>query len=73
MNTSQPDLREQQDREANEFAIALLMPGMLVIQEARKIGLVDLCDDVKMQKLAKLFGVSHTMMAIRIGQLMYKA
>lgn len=60
---------EQMDREANEFAFALLMPEEIVKREVAKMGGIDIEDDVKLTKLAKLFKVSLQVAAIRLGQL----
>lgn len=64
--------KDEQDREeeANYFAMCLLMPRDLVVEEVRKLGGVDLADDRKMGELAARFGVSISLMATRIGQLM---
>lgn len=61
--------REREDREANLFAMALLMPEAWVRREVQKRGPLDLCDDKKMEELAQVFGVPQTLMAIRIGQI----
>lgn len=61
---------ERQDREANEFAMALLMPEGLLRREVQRIGGLDLCDDDAVKKLARMFGVPQALLAIRLGQLM---
>jgi len=60
---------QRADNEANEFAMHLLMPEKFVRQEVKRIGLTDLCDDVKVAKLAKIFQVPTTLMAIRLGKI----
>jgi Zn-dependent peptidase ImmA (M78 family) len=60
---------EKQDAEANHFAMCLLMPKNLVFKEVQKMGGIDLCDDAPLKELAKKFGVSVAMMAVRLGQL----
>ena len=58
----------QQEREANQFAMELLMPREMVITEVNKLGDVDLCDDRWVKRLADKFRVPQTIMAMRIGQ-----
>jgi Zn-dependent peptidase ImmA (M78 family) len=60
-----------EDREANLFAIALLMPEELVRKEVAKLKQpLDLSDDNKgVKQLAQKFGVSITLMAMRLGEL----
>lgn len=60
----------QEEDEANQFAMALLMPEDLVRKEIKRMGGVDLCDDKQIKKLAAVFMVPVALMAIRIGQLM---
>ena len=60
---------DEAEREANLFAMYLLMPEELVKQEVKKMGKIDLCDDQAIAKLAKIFQVPVTLMAIRIGQI----
>ena len=57
------------DEEANQFAIELLMPDHLVRIEVRKLGGIDIMDDDQIKKLAKKFGVNGSLMSFRIGQL----
>lgn len=56
----------QQEREANQFASALLMPAELVVAAAED---KDLWDEVDVAALASLFHVSEQAMAIRLQQL----
>lgn len=61
------------EREANYFAMCLLMPENLVRQEVQKLARskrhsIDICDDQWVKELAKQFRVPITLMAIRIGQ-----
>jgi len=56
------------EAEANYFAMCLLMPEHLVKQEVEKIKL-DLTSDEALKKLAKIFDVSQTAMALRLAQL----
>lgn len=63
-----PDDKETQEAEANQFAMALLMPEEMLRAEVQKLGGIDLCDDSKVKALAKKFQVPQTLMAIRIGQ-----
>lgn len=57
------------DQEANEFAMQLLVPDRLLREAVAKLGGVDPCDDANLVKLAKKFGVSLTIMGIRLGQI----
>lgn len=59
-----------EDIEANYFAMCLLMPERFVRDEIRKIGGIDIADDRAIRKLARIFAVPETAMAIRLGQLM---
>jgi Zn-dependent peptidase ImmA (M78 family) len=58
--------REEMEREANYFAMCLLMPEKLLRHEVSAIGGLDLCDDEKLKALARKFGVAQGLMAIRI-------
>lgn len=57
-------------REANAFAMALLMPEDWLRQDVAKMGGVDIEDDEKVGKLAKKYRVSIQVMTLRLGQLM---
>jgi len=56
------------EKEANYFAMCLLMPANLVKQEAAKLTF-DLTNDDAIKSLAKTFDVSTTAMALRLSQL----
>jgi len=56
----------QQEREANQFASALLMPAELLVAAAEER---DFWDEVDVAALASLFHVSEQAMAIRLQQL----
>jgi Zn-dependent peptidase ImmA (M78 family) len=58
----------QIEKEANYFAMCLLMPAHLVKQEVAKLT-IDLTDDTAIKSLAKTFDVSMTAMALRLSQL----
>lgn len=61
---------EVEEKEANLFAMALLMPEDLVRQEVSKMNTpLDLCDDKSIKRLADKFKVSKALMAVRLGQL----
>ncbi len=60
---------QTQEREANYFAMCLLMPESFLRADLQKMGGIDLCDPDPLLKLAKRYGVSPAMMAIRIGML----
>lgn len=60
---------ERADREANEFAMCLLMPEALIRKEMDKHGgRFDLFGPVP-QQMAKLFRVSETVMVLRLMQI----
>lgn len=60
-------------REANYFAMCLLMPERFVMAEIAKMGgRVDFADDDQIAALAKKFKVSVTMMALRLGMICQK-
>lgn len=65
---SQPDSQTTpgEEREANQFASALLMPEPLIRREAQDL---DLGEETDIAYLARLFGVSDQAMAIRLQQL----
>lgn len=57
------------EREANYFAMHLLVPSSLLRAELDKIGGIDLsADDGTLKKLAKKFGVSEAVIAFRVGE-----
>lgn len=59
---------KQLEREANYFAMCLLMPEKLVKKEVAKVTF-DLTSDDAIKQLAKIFDVSQTAMALRLAQL----
>ena len=61
---------EEMDAEANQFALALLMPAEMVRREVAKMKGFDICENSDIKKLADKFRVPVTAMAIRLGQLM---
>ncbi len=61
-----------EENEANYFAMCLLMPEEFVRAEVRKMGGFDIEDDRAMSALASKFGVSVTLMTLRLGQIMWK-
>lgn len=56
------------EREADYFALALLMPTNLFLEELRKAKL-DYGDDQPLIELAKKFDVSLTMVCVRMSML----
>lgn len=58
-----------QEREANQFAMELLMPTEFMRKDLEKG--FDLEDDIAIAKLAKKYRVSQTIMTLRIGQLLF--
>jgi len=63
---------ETLEREANYFAMCLLMPRKLLIQEVEKMGGISLVDDDEIKTLAKMFKVSIPAMALRLGEIYSK-
>lgn len=61
--------KDEQEREANQFAMALLMPEKLVLQYVKDHPDFDLTDDDWMKQMAKTFAVSSTCAALRLQQL----
>jgi len=61
--------KEQMEAEANEFAMELLMPTDLVVNEYRKAPF-DLADFKALKRLADKFRVEPQIMGLRLGQLM---
>ena len=59
---------KQLEKEANYFAMCLLMPSHLIKQEVAKLTF-DLTSDDAIISLAKTFDVSITAMALRLSQL----
>lgn len=57
------------EREANYFAMCLLMPEAFLRKDIQALGGIDIEDDKTMSKLAKKYGVSITMLTLRLGQL----
>lgn len=58
------------EKEANYFAMHLLVPTNLLRAELAKIGGFDLVDDRdgNLRKLARKFGVSETIIAFRVAE-----
>lgn len=61
---------EQNEKEANYFAMHLLVPTEMLRAELNNLGGIDVCDDRSgaLKKLAKRFGVSETIIAFRISE-----
>jgi Zn-dependent peptidase ImmA (M78 family) len=59
---------QNEEREANQFAAALLMPGEWVRREFEKHPF-DLGDDEALNSMCRLFGVSSQAMSFRLGNL----
>ena len=59
----------QQEKEANYFAMQLLVPTEMLKRELAKYDGVDLCEPGGViEKLAKTFGVTTTIIAFRISE-----
>lgn len=63
----------QMDREANAFAMELLMPEEWLRADLAKLGGIDIEDERKIGKLAKKYGVSSPVMILRLAQLANEA
>ena len=61
------------EREANLFAMELLMPAEWVRADVSKMGGVDLADGAGIEKLAKKYKVDACLMTFRIAQLCFEA
>lgn len=57
---------DEMEVEANYFARCLLLPRQFVLADLKADGGVDLCEDYQVKKLAKKYGVSIALMALRI-------
>ena len=57
--------------EANAFAFELLMPYDWLIADIQAMGGLDIEDGVGVKNLAKKYKVTESVMAARIGQIMY--
>ena len=64
MSVTEADL--DREKEANYFARCLLMPREFVLADLKAQGGVDLCEDSQVKKLAVKYGVSVSLMALRI-------
>jgi len=60
----------QMEREANLFAMELLMPESLLRADIKKMGGIDLHDSNGIRNLAKQYKVDAGVMAARLGQLL---
>lgn len=58
------------EREANQFAMELLMPTEFMKIEMAKLGHFDIEDGKAIEALAKKFKVSVPLMTLRVGQLL---
>lgn len=62
---------DEVEKEANYFALALLMPRELFIKELEATKL-DLASDEPLKELAKKFGVSTTAVMVRMSMLKHR-
>lgn len=65
MNKEEQRAMLAMEREANAFAMELLMPFDLIAADCRDI---DLCDDQGIEKLARKYRVPNGAMATRINE-----
>jgi Zn-dependent peptidase ImmA (M78 family) len=56
------------EKEANIFAAELLMPITRLMEDTRRIGVLDVHDEQRIEQLAKLYKVSPQAMAIRLQE-----
>lgn len=61
------------EREANAFAMELLIPRKFLLADLEKFGGFDIEDSDAIVKLAKRCGVSVQIMTLRLGQVLSKA
>jgi Zn-dependent peptidase ImmA (M78 family) len=61
------------DREANAFAMELLMPEAWLRRDVSAMGGIDIDDEKTVAKLAKKYRVSAGVMTLRLGELSAKA
>lgn len=61
----------EMNRDANIFAMELLMPEHMLRRDIERIGGIDFEDETAVKRLAKKYRVSLTVMAVRIGQLIF--
>lgn len=70
MTAGETDYIKQDDREANYFAMCLLMPEQFVRKEVAAMGgRFDMADDNQLKILAKRFEVGVGMMTLRLSQI----
>jgi Zn-dependent peptidase ImmA (M78 family) len=62
---------KEQEREANLFAIALLMPARFIHQDMEGQSPLDLENDQRIKSMAKRYGVTEQMMTARLVNLGY--
>lgn len=64
-----PEANTVEENEANYFAMSLLMPESFLRKDIAEMGgSIDIGDDVACAALAKKYGVSVSMMAMRLVQ-----
>jgi len=61
---------DHDEKEANLFAAELLMPASLIADDIRRIGVLDLHDERRIEELAKSYHVSTQAMTIRLQQIL---
>jgi Zn-dependent peptidase ImmA (M78 family) len=64
------DVMRTMHREANAFAMELLIPELFIRLDLEKMGHLDLEDEPKIEKLARRYKVSRQVMTIRLGQIL---
>lgn len=57
-------------REANAFALELLVPTLFLRLDLEKLGGVDIEDERAVERLARRYKVSRQVMTLRLGQML---
>jgi Zn-dependent peptidase ImmA (M78 family) len=66
-----PNMSDEQEREANIFAMCLLMPEDFIRRDMDGVKEIDLIEDKRIKALAKRYGVTEQMMVMRLCELGY--
>lgn len=69
MSTWEEEAARVMDKEANIFAMELLMPRDWLLADLKELGSIDIESDPNIKRLAKRYQVSEQIMIMRIVQL----
>ncbi len=61
---------DDMEREANLFAMELLMPYDFIMRDLREMGQIDVENDPRIKDLARRYKVTEQLMTMRLAQLM---